>query len=261
MKFNLSSRQSPEYLRQCDEIDVVYNDRNVILDLIEKYPNKTIILKKYSIEEVDWKEIENFNTMCQGNFYFGSNKLTEIKEGAAKGIKVFHLVPAYGYMFLKQLKEVPVSFVYLDAPLFFNLPSIKKQFDIPVRAVVNRASYYSYGEDNWDGVNGTWIRPEDLPVYEDFIDVVEFDNSDNLDKVRGLFRVYKQQGKWPGQLYYLINGLKHKGLGALLPENFGKRRLDCNQRCMEGKKCRFCWTSLDFANKEALKAAINKNNN
>ena len=37
MKFCLSSRQSPEYLKQADEIKVQYRDMNQIYDLMDKY--------------------------------------------------------------------------------------------------------------------------------------------------------------------------------------------------------------------------------
>ena len=37
MKYSVSSRQQPEYLQKCDEIKVMWNDRNIIFDLIEKY--------------------------------------------------------------------------------------------------------------------------------------------------------------------------------------------------------------------------------
>ena len=58
MKYSVSSRQQPEYLQKCDEIKVMWNDRNIIFDLTEKYPGKTINLCRYLIhsndDDIDW---------------------------------------------------------------------------------------------------------------------------------------------------------------------------------------------------------------
>ena len=51
MKVCLSNRQSAEYLAYADEIKFDMRDRNSILDVIEKYPDKTIILKVNTLDD------------------------------------------------------------------------------------------------------------------------------------------------------------------------------------------------------------------
>ncbi len=53
MKFCLSSRQSEAYLQKADEIRVDFRDRNIIPELAEKYPDKTIILMQYVGDELN----------------------------------------------------------------------------------------------------------------------------------------------------------------------------------------------------------------
>lgn len=79
-------------------------------------------------------------------------------------------------------------YVRLDAPLFFDLPNVKK-IGIPIRAVPNVA--YNDGLDRTDGVCGTWIRPEDLEAYGEYIDAVEFEDSD-LKKEQAMYRIYAE---------------------------------------------------------------------
>ena len=55
MKYCLSSNQTKEYLDKADEIMVKYKDREIIFDLIEKYPNKCIIIDCYEVDDIDWK--------------------------------------------------------------------------------------------------------------------------------------------------------------------------------------------------------------
>lgn len=61
MKYCLSSRQTAEYLAKADEIKVEYRDRESIIDLSNKYPNKTIILDCHLIEDIDWDKILIYN--------------------------------------------------------------------------------------------------------------------------------------------------------------------------------------------------------
>ena len=53
MKFCLGARQTEEYLKKADEIKVDFRDRNIIPDLAEKYPDKTIILVQYIGDELN----------------------------------------------------------------------------------------------------------------------------------------------------------------------------------------------------------------
>ena len=86
------------------------------------------------------------------------------------------------------LKELGACYIKLDAPLFFNLPKVKK-IGIPIRAVPNVA--YDDNIDRIDGVCGTWIRPEDIDAYGQYIDTVEFGDCDQK-KEQAMYRIYAE---------------------------------------------------------------------
>ena len=50
MKYSLSSRQSPEYLKKANEIKVQWRDRRIIPDLLENYPTATVNLNRFYMD-------------------------------------------------------------------------------------------------------------------------------------------------------------------------------------------------------------------
>ena len=59
--------------------------------------------------------------------------------------------------------------------MFFEMDEVKK-FGVPVRAVPNVAHLNDIPTKN--GIYGTWIRPEDLELYNDYITYIEFEDCD-----------------------------------------------------------------------------------
>lgn len=56
MKFALSSRQTPEYLRKADQILVEFRDRKAMTDFIVDYPDKDIILVQHVGDELIFED-------------------------------------------------------------------------------------------------------------------------------------------------------------------------------------------------------------
>lgn len=252
MKYSLSSRQTSEYLKKCDEIRVMFNDKNIIFDLVERYPNKQITLTKYYIHKdsiIDWKEIETFNTLAQGNFIFGVSFMEELAECKKRGIKCYYLEPIRTFRELRGLKTLNVAYAIIDAPLFFQMDKVKA-IGVPVRVTANLAvrELLPYA----DGVPGPWIRPEDVSMYEEYIDMIEFAKT-TLDEEKALYRIYAEQKKWPGDLGMIIKDLNHIGANRMIPSTLTEKRLNCGQKCQETGHCHLCWRVLDLANPDLLK--------
>lgn len=251
MKYSLSSRQTSEYLKKCDEIRVMYNDRNIIFDCIEKYPDKQINLTKYYIhkEDIDWNEITTFNTLTKGNFIFGVSFIDDLAECKKRNIKCYYLEPIRTFRELRGLKTLNVAYAIIDAPLFFQMDKVKK-IGVPIRVTANLAmrELLPYA----DGVPGPWIRPEDVALYEDYIDIIEFGRT-TLEEERALYRIYAEQHKWPGELGMIIKDLNHTGINRMIPTTMTERRLNCGQKCQESDTCHLCWRMLDLADPDLLK--------
>jgi hypothetical protein len=80
--------------------------------------------------------------------------------------------------------------VRLGAPLFFDLPNVTRiTGQTPIRAVANVA-WYDFDPCD-DPKVGTWIRPEDIGLYENYISVIEFEDCDNR-KEQALYRIYAE---------------------------------------------------------------------
>jgi hypothetical protein len=229
----------------------MYSDRSIIFDLVEKYPDKQINLTKYFLhnEEIDWKEISTFNTLTNNNFLFGVSFIDDLIECKRRNIACYYLEPVRTYRELNGLKALGVSYAIIDAPLFFQMKKVS-EFNIPVRVTANLAVRELLPYD--DGVPGPWIRPEDVEMYEDYVDMIEFGRVD-LEEERALFRIYAEQHKWAGDLGMIIKDLNHIGTNRMIPPMLAERRLNCGQRCQESGTCRICWRLLDLANPDLLR--------
>ena len=69
---------------------------------------------------------------------------------------------------------------------------MKRRTDIPIRICPNVA-YDSY-IPRLNGLKGMWVRPEDIGVYEEWVDTFEF-VADTLDKEATLLHIYKDMNR------------------------------------------------------------------
>lgn len=144
-------------------------------------------------------------------------------------------------------------YVRLDAPVFFNMPAAKK-VGVPIRVVPNIA--YNDGFTRIDGVCGTWIRPEDLEAYGEYVDAVEFEDCDQK-KEQAMYRIYAEDKEWPSDLGLLITNLNHAGSNRMIGSEYSLRRIDCGQRCQEGNGCQICYRLLALANPKLIRDYVN----
>ena len=80
MKFCLSARQSDAYLKKADEIKVDFRDRNIIGDLAEEYPGKTIILMQYVGDELKANDLSMLKILAKDNLVVCLSNLSYVNE-------------------------------------------------------------------------------------------------------------------------------------------------------------------------------------
>jgi hypothetical protein len=150
---------------------------------------------------------------------------------------------------LQGLKNLGVKWAFIDAPLFFQMDKVQ-QIGLPVRVTANismrEALPYA------DGVPGPWIRPEDVELYEPYVDTIEFSRV-NLEQERALYRIYAEQKAWSGDLGMIIQDINYLGVNRMIHSDITKTRLNCGQKCQENGYCRLCWRMLDLADPERLR--------
>ena len=242
MKYCVGGRQGYPTMKKADEVKVEYRDMDRIRDFIEKLPDKVIILEIDTFTPEDLPTLEFFNKNLN-NFVLCIKDLTCAKVFKDLGFKFYWHYPITTYYDLQGVLALEPEYILLGEPLCFDLERISV-YNVKIRLVANVA------HDNYIpriyGIRGKWIRPEDVPVYDEYVDVLEF-RMCNLEQERTLLHVYKDNKKWLGNLNLLIKNLDFNVDNRAIPEEIGKIRANCQQRCMRHGACRFCETAFKFA--------------
>ena len=260
MKYAMSSRQTPEYLKKADEIRVQYQDRGIIYDFIEKYPDKTYILElPYYIQEedIDYNEIDILNRLCE-HFMCRVSRINDIDKLRELEVKWFYGIIIDRWEDLLHLITTDTQYIVIGGDLFFNLKKIKK-FNIPLRIAPNFISLSPLAEisemDFDISIVGDWFQPEATKIYEEYIDTIEFEEC-TLQQERAFYRLWSHDG-WPGNLTQIITNLKTEAQGRLInPEWFYTNRLDCGRTCLERNNigCQLCYRQFILANYNLIKS-------
>ena len=141
----------------------------------------------------------------------------------ALDIKFFYGIPVNSFYEVQALMNYGCSDVKIDAPLTHMLDKFEN-LDITVRMTPNVA-YYAYIPHE-DGVCGSWVRPEDVELYEEYVDVFEFEDCD-IKEEQALYRVYAEQKRWIADLNKLISNLNYSAMNNLIHSDFSEKRAFC----------------------------------
>ena len=131
-----------------------------------------------------------------------------------------------------------------------------KKLQVPIRLIPNICSDGLLPREN--GIFGQWVRPEDLSLYEDYVSVVEFNETD-IQREQALYRIYHDDKAWPGEMKIIVKDFNYPCLNRLIPPTeLTEARLNCGQRCQEGGRCRLCQRYIDLAQPDLIKRAVAK---
>ncbi len=254
MRYCVNGRQPYSVIKRADEVKFNYNDKDRILDLVEKYPDKTVILDVPN-HEGDWKLWQMYSEKFE-EFYIALHDLSRVSEFNEAGIKWYWPYPITTYYELEMIVNLHPSYLMIGPPLSFDLDKIVPHtYDeckpdsaepIPLRMVVNVAHPAYLPDNGTHGMCGQWVRPEDASLYATRIRCFEFDEVD-LKQEETLLHVYKENKSWPGNLNLLIKRFGFNVDNRAIPEELGERRMTCGQRCWSSSGCRLCVSAMNFA--------------
>lgn len=248
VKYCIDGRQPYSIMKKSDQIKVRYEDRDRIIDFVERIPDKEIILELKEVPEVsDFATWRMYDEKFE-NFYIASFNLALFDILNAEGIKWYWPYPITSYYELREVLTLKPAYVQIGPPLSFDLENVKKiAGDVKLRLVCNcaRPSYLP-DEQGLPQFFGQFVRPEDVPLYDPYVDAFDFDSKD-MKKEETLLHIYKDNQMWPGNLNLLIDNLNYNVDNRAIPEEFGKARVDCRQRCQSGGACRLCQRTFEFA--------------
>lgn len=196
-------------------------------------------------EKFNWDILSVYTEKMNGNFYCCVSNNQQINECRNHNLKFYYKYPITSFYELEALKTLGASYALIGVPLIFDLDHVKR-YNIPLRAIPNLA--YEPYLPHEDGICGGWIRPEDVDIYGEYISVLEFYAPKALDKEATFYHIYAENKKWPGNLNFLIDGLKIDANNQMIydEENFAKRRMNCRQRCMQTGTCHYCIDQIKF---------------
>ena len=251
MKFCLRYGHRKNVLDQADEIKVSFKDRKILPEIFEQYPDKTVILSLQPRENrtIDWEELKNYNTLARNKLITEAFEGWEILKSIENGIPSYSGLPVTAFHQARALVHMGVCYLNIDAPLFFQLPQLKELTSCPLRVTPNLAAKDDLVREN--GIYGSWIRPEDLDIYDEYITAYEF-NADGLNQEEAIFDIYKNKQEWNVRLDLLVTDLDYPAINRLIVKDVIKKRVNCGQRCMNGGACHACYRAMMFANENFL---------
>lgn len=241
MNFSVSY-QSP-MKQQADEIRCPYNKLGSLFKFIKEHPEKRYCItidKILTKEEID-KAIEqidivisvtdNYTVSCQD--FRQSFQFLDLK------YNTFLNFPVTDWETFSYLRKLEVTDIYIDGPLGFQCNAITaEKGDIKIR-VSPTVSANSALSRTGRSPSSFFIRPEDLSLYEDAIDIIDF-NVPLIDTETTLFNVYKR-GYFSFNIDQLILGLPEGANNVIFNKNFAQERLNCAQKCnIPSRSCHIC---------------------
>ena len=249
MQYCISGRQQYSVLNKTDQVKVRWEDRERIIDFVERIPTKEIILEVKGVPET--KDFETWKMYHDkfAEFYIAAYDLRLVDLLNMEHIHWYWPFPITSFYELNEIVKLDPVYVVLGPPLSFDLEAVKKIIGehVGIRMVCNNAKPEYLNFDKEPNFFGQYIRPEDVKYYEKYVDVLEFDHGNDLKKEETLLRIYKDEQFWPGNLALLIDNFNYHVDNRGIPEDFGKARTYCKQRCQSGGRCRLCKHLCEFS--------------
>lgn len=207
-------------------------------------------------EEIDWDAISRLNVICRENFIVGTINAEQIRKCLDLSIKFYFDRPVSRYEDARDLKRLGSQYVLIEAPLFFEMDKVSN-LEVPVRLAPNVAYY-----DNWipkeNGLYGSWIRPEDIDLYNSYVDTIEFAAS-SATQEEGYYRVYCKDKEWGLELSNFIKNYgRFPGHNAYIPQSFTEARLNCGQKCQSDGSCHICYKAIQLSINKAFQDRLKK---
>lgn len=261
------------YIDQVDEIIINFDpdtfSAEKLNNFCNKYNNQRIILKvKESDAFIDFETLKIIkNAKCAIMFDCAYNPviyeyMRRYRYQQDFDIPFFfnYLVATWDFLYYVRDSFPIVSDIYISGELGFCLPTIKNIVNANIRVIVNLCQSSTFLA-HYDPILTFFIRPEDLWLYDGYIDTIEFstqtNKGDEVEKQDVLYKIYTKDEKWLGDLSQIISGFDKPIDNSYINIDFGLHRLKCDKRCMKGRYCNACTSQYGYTmrQKEFIKLA------
>jgi hypothetical protein len=264
MRFCVNGSHSLSVLKRADEIKVGYEDRKRLANFSVNIPEAVVILDFPYGFDAEWDKWKAYDEAF-AEFYIALHDLNLARQFRMAGISWYWPYPITSFYELQNILRLGPSYLMIGPPLTFDLKRVKTVAgDTPLRMVANVAQpAYLPTSDNHN-ICGSWVRPEDVAAYDEYIQCFEFEEVDNQAEEE-LLKIYKEDGMWNGNLNLLIKKLNYNVDNRGIVNEFGPMRTNCHMACQSAGSCRACISAmmlaLEFrkvANDRKQKAKVDK---
>jgi hypothetical protein len=249
MKFSVEYNAKFRYLKEVDEIILPYSGKNNIVPFIEETfdPKQRIIIQAQL--DYDWIK-ESLFTQIKMLIHDGWNialqifRIDDVIEAAKE-----QEIPFFFMEYPRTMEEVygfakmGVTDIYIIEELGFrmkDLQGIKDKFGVQFRVRPNIAQCAPEAREIIDPMKKFFVRPEDIEIYEPYIDICELYGGENNSRLSVVYEIYKQE-QWLGNLNDLIVdfGQEHIVPNTGMNPHFAEMRLNCGKACLYSS-CNLC---------------------
>lgn len=241
-----------------EEVIIRYeNQKEELVTYLQNHQHQRTVLKILDLQnfiEEDWwkflndvkEKYPNFNfSLCLGT---GSKDLifsTQMLEILPQlKIPYFFGIYATTYEDLYFMVNLGVSQVYIAEALGFDIIQVSEychKYKVLVRVIPNIAQSKMPIPD----IKRFFIRPDDLYLYEPYVDVIEFWG--DAQKQHIVKKIY-ERGKWFGDLKDIIQCFNTSVNNMAIVPMWAPKRMTCRQRCLSGDRCHICDRFVHISN-------------
>ena len=257
MKYCINYSNKSHIIDKVDEILIRY-DKNKILELftqfIPAHLNQRVIVQLIEEDNIDTivnnlkKIISIYNENKDIKFdiqlpFYNQKFIEELKD---TNLKYFFKAAANSWDKFTGLISQNVSDIYITDELAFELDKVA---EIAHKNNIKVRIYPNIAQSRWDKLSDIlkfFIRPEDIEMYEPYVDVCEF-YGDKAQQIDTYYKIYQEDKKWFGDLQEIIIGLDSKIDSRYIIPRFAEKRIKCGKDCLKGGKCEMCKRILDLS--------------
>lgn len=243
MKYCIRFIKNFKYLDEIDELKIFIKKETKTspLPFMAQYSQKRIIM------EIEKMNEDLFKTLAEArvdhpewNFVACIHEADEqwIPRLKESNIPFFFQTCVGNWDVLQGLLSFGVTDMYIVEALGFELDkvsSVLKASNVQVRVFPNVAQS---GHPAYHSLYSFFIRPEDVPVYEEYVDVFEFYGPENKQDI--FYNIYAKDKKWYGNLNEMIVGFEEDLDSRFIIPIFGAKRVKCGKKCFKGSACKIC---------------------
>lgn len=251
MKYCVDFRRTGEYIKTADEIIIPFAIANqdfvdILMGRDELINGHRLIIHINEEEEfIQHDFIKMFVPLQDKQIHFAlrfndyqQEHQTFYQQLKEHKINFFFTTNVDTWDIFYGLADIGVSDIYITNDLGFELNKlgpIAHAKNISLRAFPNVC------QTSWrhgDTIKSFFIRPEDVSIYAEYIDVLEFYGPREQQEI--YYKIYAKDKKWFGNLQEIIIGLSNELDSRFIMPLFGGVRTSCCKRCLKDNSCSIC---------------------